>query len=110
MTIDLEKMAKDIEQEFKDTKSERPNIARLTRILNTYAGGNAQPYSDGGEYDDEDTPCRWTRKLWAMYYAAIFKYFRKDYPEYEDMSLVDVYADLLNDASKTKEWFEDEGY
>ena len=110
LTIDLKKMARDIEQEFEGTKSERADIARLTKILDTYTEGNSEPYGSKGEYDDIDTPCRWTRKLWAMYYAAIFKYFRKDYPEYKDMSLVDVYADLLNDKRKTKEWFEEEGY
>lgn len=112
LTIDLENMAKDIEETFEKTpyKSERPDLDNLTKILDKYAEGDAQPYPSNGEYDDIDTPCRWTRKLWAMYYAAIFKYFRKGYPEYTDMSLVDVYKDLLNDTSKTKEWFEDEGY
>ena len=112
LTIDLEKMAKDIEKTYEKTpyKSERPDDTGLIKILDKYAGGNAQPYSDGGEYNDIDAPCRWTRKLWAMYYAARYKYFRKGYPEYKDMSLVDVYAYLLNDTSKTKEWFEDQGY
>ena len=112
LPIDLEKMAKDIEKTYEKTpyKRERPDDTELINILDKYAEGDAEPYGSNGEYDDIDAPCRWTRKLWAMYYAARYKYFRRGYPEYKDMSLVDVYKDLLDDTSKTKEWFEDEGY